>query len=302
MTLEGHVKISIIMPVYNREDVVLSSINSILTQTYRHFEFLIVDDASTDKTKNIIGSLRDERIIYIPLRENVGAAAARNIGINKSTSKWIAFHDSDDFWEPNKLEKQVQRIKEDTPSIVFTSFIRVKDGKQEYIPSSINDRGDNIHKNILFGNFIATPTVLIHKDCLDKYGYFCEEMPRFQDWELWIRLSYSCSFTWIDEPLVKAYYTSESISADTNKLLKAYEMIWGYHKNYFIEAGPTYVARYLYSYGHNLMLYSNERKARKVLRESINAKLFSPVQLVSYILSFFGRGLYRSFYKIFKET
>ncbi|MBX4152344.1 glycosyltransferase family 2 protein [Paenibacillus lautus] len=293
--------ISVLMPVYNRQNSVKRSVKSILDQSYTKFELIIIDDASTDQTSEIIKTINDDRIIYVKLDKNVGAACARNEGIKKARSNWLAFHDSDDLWEPSKLEKQVQLIDESIPTIIFTSFIRHKRGNHEYIPSSrmIEKEGD-MHRNLLLGNFIAAPTVLLHKECLLTSGCFNENMPRFQDWELWIRLSRQYSIIWIDEPLVQVYYTENSISSNESKLITAYDLLWKLHKSLFIDAGPKYAARFLFSYGHNLALYGDVKKSRKVLLNSLAIKLFSVNQLLCYSLTFLGQRIYRFFYTVIK--
>lgn len=301
MSSKDLIPVSIIIPVYNRQNVVLPAIESILNQTYTNFELIIVDDASTDSTRDIVETINDKRLKYIRLNRNVGAGAARNEGIINSKHQWVAFHDSDDIWVPTKLEKQVKLIQENIPTVIFTSFIRYKNRKREHIPDHrhINPVED-MHKQLLLGNFIATPTVLLHKECLMKVGGFNVTMPRLQDWELWIRLSIHYPFVWIEEPLVEAYYTESSISSDENKLLEAYRLIWKLHNKMFLNAGPLYTARFLFSYGHNLALYGNLKKGRKILASSINHQFYSLAQLVCFLLSFSGQRIYRFMYKVMR--
>jgi glycosyltransferase involved in cell wall biosynthesis len=100
-------KISIIIPSYNREKLIIRSINSILNQTYQNIEVILIDDGSTDNTKKVISQIKDKRFRYIKLRKNKGANVARNIGIQKAIGNYIAFQDSDDFFHSDKLEKQI---------------------------------------------------------------------------------------------------------------------------------------------------------------------------------------------------
>lgn len=296
-------KISIIMPVYNRQETIKNSIFCILNQSYTNFELIIVDDASTDNTSAIILSFEDERIKHIVLNKNVGAAAARNIGIRQSKGDWISFQDSDDYWEPDKLRKQVELINDRSPSIIFSSFIRYKYGSEEYIPRGrkyVNlPKEGNLHNQLLLGNFIATPTVLIPKTFLEKVGGFNEQMPRFQDWELWLRLSAYYPFIWIDEPLVRVHYTENSISSDMSKMIRGYELIWNLHKKMFVDAGPEYAAQFLFSYGHNLSLAGDTRKGRRMLFQSMKYYLFSSKQVICLGLSFCSPMLYRIMYKLY---
>lgn len=289
------------MPVYNRQDTILRSINSVLEQTYSNFEFIIVDDDSSDQTKDIIQSIEDHRIKYVPLQQNVGASAARNIGIDYANGRWIAFHDSDDLWEPSKLKKQVDLINDKSPSIIFTSFIRYRNGIQEHIPKPGMIIKENIHKELLRGNFIATPTVLLPKEVLSVTGSFNEKMPRLQDWELWLRISLYFPIIWIDEPLVKAFYTEKSISSDSGSLIESYEKIWDMHKKLFIDAGPVYAAHFLFSFGHNLSLYGDIKKGRAMIVSSLKYNFYSIKQIVCLFLNLSGGFMYKVAYRIFKK-
>lgn len=107
-------KVSVITPMYNCEKFISETIESVLNQTYTNWEMIIIDDCSTDKSKQIVKQYieRDKRIRLIALNENSGAAVARNKGIEVSSGRFIAFLDGDDLWEPNKLEKQIQFMTE----------------------------------------------------------------------------------------------------------------------------------------------------------------------------------------------
>ncbi len=297
--------ISIILPVFNRDTTIEYAVKSVLQQTYSTFELIIVDDNSTDRTAEIIKSIRDERIRYYRLDENVGASVARNIGIKSARGTWIGFHDSDDIWHPNKLAKQVKIIGESNsqePPIVYTSFFRYKAGRKEYIPIPDSRKKEGyIHKELLLGNFITTQSVLLPKAYLEEVGVFDKELPRFQDWELWLRLSKKYPFRWIDEPLVDVYYSEGSISSDQNKIVLAYEVIINKHKLLYKQAGPSYFSNLLYSYGHNLCLAGNVRKGRKVLFLSLSINPVSKKCLLSFLTSLFGTRFYLYIYSIFND-
>ena len=100
--------ISVIIPTYNRADFIGRAIESVLDQTYQDFEIIVIDDGSKDNTENIVKSFDDTRITYIRLKDNKGAAVARNTGIGTARGKFIAFQDSDDEWLPQKLAKQME--------------------------------------------------------------------------------------------------------------------------------------------------------------------------------------------------
>ncbi|ANS77291.1 hypothetical protein AWM70_16885 [Paenibacillus yonginensis] len=294
--------VSIILPVYNRQETITRAIESVLNQTFPHFELIVVDDASTDATSEVIKRFDDDRIRLIKLAENLGANAARNVGIKEAKAEWVAFHDSDDVWMPQKLEKQVTLAIQEragSASIIYTSFLRFKSGETEYIPAKTGqEKQGNIHNQLLLGNFISTQTIMLKKEQLEAVGYFDETMPRFQDWEIALRLSRQYEFLWLDEPLVHVFYSNESISADNNKLLQAYEIIFQKHRDMFEIAGSYYLANLLFSYGHNLLLVGGYKKGRKLLFLSLLHR-FSMKSLISLLCSFLGHRTYKRLYRYF---
>lgn len=103
--------VSIIMPSYNTASFISKTIESVLNQTYKNWELLIVDDCSTDDTDEIVSKYNDKRIVYLKNEKNSGAAISRNRALRNAKGKWIAFLDSDDLWHPTKLEKQIKFMK-----------------------------------------------------------------------------------------------------------------------------------------------------------------------------------------------
>ena len=124
--------ISVIIPTYNRGSLILGAVNSVLNQTYRNIELLVVDDCSTDNTSQILENLKDSRIKYIRLEKNSGACTARNKGIEYASGEFIAFNDSDDLWLPEKLERQLAFLKENNADIVLCKM-ECKTQENEFI-------------------------------------------------------------------------------------------------------------------------------------------------------------------------
>jgi glycosyltransferase involved in cell wall biosynthesis len=142
--------ISVVIPVYNRERLIGKTIKSILEQTYNNFEILIIDDNSTDGTKEAITKINDSRIRYFKQEYNQGPSAARNRGINVSKGNYIAFLDSDDLWDTNKLSDQFKIFDQykDEYDVVFSGFriLDLKTGlkiKESIISESICDNFKN---------------------------------------------------------------------------------------------------------------------------------------------------------------
>ncbi len=285
--------ISVIIPTYNRGHLINRAIQSILNQSYKDFEIIVVDDGSIDNTKEVIESFRDERIRYIHYKENKGANAARNIGIRAAKGDYIAFQDSDDEWLPQKLEKQIKILK-DAPSdvgLVYTSFWRIMNDRRLYIPpKEIKPKEGYIHINLLKGNFISTQTMLLRKECFEKAGMFDENLPRLQDWDMVIRLSKHYLIRIIDMPMVNSYYTSESISENSSSLVRAYKMILSKYRDDF--ENNNLVSKYYYFLGHLLCRDNNFNEGNKYFLEAYKQNLLNIKILFFILILKIDTGLY----------
>ncbi|MFC1675666.1 glycosyltransferase family 2 protein [Planctomycetota bacterium] len=207
--------ISVVMPTYNRAHTLSKAIESILGQSFENFELIIVDDGSTDETRDVADNISDPRVRFFFLSENGGASNARNIGIKNATADYIAFLDSDDQWKPDKLKKQFDLIKncDQKVGVVYSGFTRYDGDKVLYMPdSSVKRKSGNIFYEILKRNFITFQTLIAKKGCFEKSGLFDESLRCRHDWDLLIRLSRDWDFLCIDEPLVDIYAGSDSIS------------------------------------------------------------------------------------------
>lgn len=222
----GEELVSVIIPTYNREKTLMKSINSVLTQSYKNFELIIVDDNSIDSTESLILNIQDKRVRYIKNNTNLGPSEARNVGIKNSKGNYIAFHDSDDFWVENKLEKQMHLIKSDSQlGLVYTGFTNYyDDGRSTYIPSKAIDitlKEGFIYDSLLESNKIGTPTMLIKRECLDAVGGFDKNLYALEDWELSLRISKNSKIGFIDENLVHAYVSATGVNSNNENIIEA---------------------------------------------------------------------------------
>lgn len=225
--------VSVVMPTYNRSfSFIWRSINSVLSQSYTNLELIIVDDNQKgnvnkkDIETNIKG-LDDERIKYIPHRDNKGACAARNTGVKNSVGNYIAFLDDDDEWLPSKVEKQLEKFKNPLVGLVYCPYF-INRNNEKILRKSIK-RG-SLFEDLLYGNFIgSTSCVMVRKDSILEVGLFDENLPASQDYELYLRISDLYLIDVVDEPLVIYYnHQGERISGDPLKKLEARKYI--YHK------------------------------------------------------------------------
>lgn len=180
--------VSVVIPTYNREKVIIRAVNSVISQTYQNFEIIIVDDGSTDNTIDIINKINDKRIKIIK-NDHKGANHARNTGIINSKGKYIAFLDSDDEWMPEKLEYQLAFMKDNDFAISFTPYMMER--SQKIVPEDYRDsitKKDYVLDNLRKHNIIGTPTIILRRDIAITDGMFNESLKRLQDYDLVIRL------------------------------------------------------------------------------------------------------------------
>ncbi|UFX82761.1 glycosyltransferase family 2 protein [Candidatus Absconditicoccus praedator] len=185
-------KISVIMPVYNTEKYISETIESILNQTFKDFEFVIIDDYSNDGTFQILQSYanQDSRIKLIQNPENIGVVKTRNKLFSKVSpeSKYIAIIDSDDIAEPDRLQKQFDFLEENNEySIVGSNITIIDENGQKIGQRKYPSNHEQVSKTILKKSPLAQPVVMIRKKDLEKVGYYNEEFERCQDYELWFR-------------------------------------------------------------------------------------------------------------------
>jgi len=287
-------EVSVIIPTYNRGHLLGRAIQSVINQTYHDFEVIIIDDGSADNTKQVVKSFKDERIVYIRRDINRGAAAARNIGIKKARGEYIAFQDSDDEWLPEKLEKQIWVFNNTPPEVgvVYTGFYKLKDNKKSYIPSVeiIHKEGD-IFYSILKGNFVGTPAALVKRECFETAGMFDEKFPSLEDWELFIRISKYYHFQCIDKPLVISYCQQESISADQNALVRAYELILIKHFE-DIKNSRELLIRYYPRIGHLLCSNGQLKRGRGYLFKAVKIDPLNIRYIGIILISLLGQSAY----------
>lgn len=213
--------VSIILPTYNRSNVVGRAIESVLGQTFTNFELIVVDDGSTDDTLKILENYNDERIRIFSHDNNKGGSAARNTGISKSDGKYIAFIDSDDEWLRTKLQLQVEKIRSHPSlSIVYTGHYKNSQGTREI--GQIPQHDGNIFEAQLARDRVnPTSTVLVDKHCFETVGTFNESLNARQDYEMWLRIAKKFNFGYIKKPLVIMHEGEDRITDNVDRRIRA---------------------------------------------------------------------------------
>ena len=197
-------EISVIIPTYNRIKLIERAINSVLNQSYLVNQIIIVDDGSTDGTKEMIKE-KYPQITYT-YHDNKGVSAARNTGINKTYCDWISFLDSDDTWHQDKIEKQVQKINENPDTLIcHTDEIWYRCGKIQNQQKKHKKFGGYIFKKCLPFCIISPSSVIINKKVFNEVGLFDEKLPSCEDYDMWLRICSRYPVLFINEALTYKY-------------------------------------------------------------------------------------------------
>ena len=204
-------KISVIMSVYNGEAHLTNSIASILNQTFTDFEFIIVDDCSTDSSPEIIRSFKDDRIKVINNKENIGLTKSLNCALKVAHARYIARQDADDISLPDRFEKQLRYMEKHLEVALLGTSIFVIDDEGEIMQKRI--AAPNPGKTLLKGNRFYHGSVMLRKAVLDEIGCYNELFRYSQDYELWLRVSKRHKAKNLTVPLYKLRFYSDSIGA-----------------------------------------------------------------------------------------
>lgn len=193
--------VSVIIPTFNRADFINEAIDSVLNQTYRDFEIIIVDDGSTDRTADVIAAY-DNEIIY-EYQPNSGPSAARNRGIGLAKGKYLSFLDSDDLWLKHKLKIQMDLLFENPEiKICYTDEIWIRNGVRVNQKKVHEKYSGFIFQRCLPLCIISPSSIVLHKNVFSNIGTFDETLPVCEDYDLWLRISAKYPVNYIDKKLI----------------------------------------------------------------------------------------------------
>jgi len=202
--------VSVVLPTYNRADLMAEAITSVLSQTHSRLELIIADDGSTDNTEEVARSFSDKRIVYLKLPHAGLPAPPRNRGIEASKGEFIAFLDSDDLWLESKIEKSLNGFVKapDAGIICSNEYILLEHaGKttETYAPKKGNEQVISFER-LFMGNIISSSTAVVRRCCFDKVGLFNESigLRATEDYHMWLRIAAKFKVLYLDQPL--GYY------------------------------------------------------------------------------------------------
>lgn len=226
---ENYPLVSVVIPVYNAKDFIGESIDSVRNQDYQNWELLVVDDGSTDKSRDIVFDYTklDPRIRLINLAHNSGTPGKpRNVGIKNARGKYISFLDADDLWVEEKLSRQVYFLEQnENVFLLYSRYLICKNGKVlsgKIMPDLKRMKSGNIFKSLyLFGNFISTATVMF-RNRYEKNYLFAENPCSLEDLGFWLKISKNEIISYIEDPLSIYRLRPGSDSSDTGLLFTRY--------------------------------------------------------------------------------
>ena len=227
--------VTVVIPAFNRVGTIRSAVESVLSQRHTDLELLVVDDGSTDLTMSALADVTDPRLRLLANPCNMGPGATRNTGIRAARGDWVAFQDSDDEWLPDKLSKQMARIAQTGPGCVAAYCGMLIDapkdgslgpgGVRYYPDASLGEREGNLLEPLLRRSLISTQTLIARRDALLEVGGFDESLPALEDWDCVLQLARMGTFAFVDEPLVKQYFSPNSITRNRAKWASARERV-----------------------------------------------------------------------------
>jgi glycosyltransferase involved in cell wall biosynthesis len=291
------IKFSVIITSYNRFEKLKRSISSALHQTYSNFEIIIVDDCSTDGSKEYLEKLDNPKISVFIFSKNKGQAKATNFAVEKAKGNWIAFLDADDYWSTEKLSIFINEIQKygDEYKLFYSSRYIINSNGEVLRKNMAKEDGFIYNKVKLFNPIGCQSAAVVEKDAYITVGGLDEKLAATKDWDLWIRLSDKFKVKAIREPLTYYEENNESISSNLLKVINGREQFWNKH---FPNGMNTFEKRVSYTlFGKFLLNRGHKTKARKYFLEAWKANIAHPLGLLYFIGSFLPLHLIRTLYK-----
>ena len=278
--------VSVIIPVFNRQNTIVASVKSVLNQSFGDLECIVVDDCSTDLTSEMLRSIKDDRLSCYRLTENKGACYARNYGIDKALGDVIAFNDSDDVWHPDKLMRQIQFLTNGNYDVCFCCCRSVYGKNITIFPNKINNQKDVKLDNLLIKNYASTQTIIAKKECFYNCR-FDEKLSRYQDWDLMIQLSLLFLIGFQKEVLVDVGRENDNISLNP---LKGYEsckyLLRKYKKLY--DNNPKAQSSLITYMGTHKYQLGEKKEAEKLFIDAIGKDKMNYLAIIKLFLSKIG--------------
>ncbi len=295
--------VSVVVSTYNRQKKLARALLSAINQSLKDIEIIVVDNASTDGTEELVRQFHDPRVRYIRHEANAGGGAARNTGIRAAGAEYIALLDDDDQWSPQKLEKQIAKMRQ---APVQTGLVYV--GTEIYdehksIVRQVNHphyRGE-VYQQLLLGTILGSVTsVLVKKECFIKSGLFDETLTSCQDWDMWLRIAQHFEFDFVDEILARINMHGEQISMDFSAMIPGRTRMVEKHWLEF-EQHPDIFVVHLKRIGKLHFLNGTWKEGLTWFAKAIGVRKTEIIKITAWLLLEFPFARFFSAYRNFKK-
>jgi glycosyltransferase involved in cell wall biosynthesis len=301
-------KVSVVIPTYNRTHFIAEAMQSVIDQTFTDFELIVVDDGSTDNTREVVSSFKDHRIKYIYYQENKGASSAQNTGIRASTGEYVAILGSDDIWLPQNLELQV-KLLDSRPDIalvcsdmyLFDNNSRKLLGRfwhDKHSDAYINPQKVTQHalKRLLEkGCFIGPQATLMRRAVLTEVGCFDESLVTHEDWDLFVRIVKRFPICINDIPLTMVRKHGISLQSSTERMYNGAVRVLGKAMSSYSLTGQELrlierrLARTHFRHGRHMVMNGSMTMGRKRLWNAIRTNPWCVRPYIYLALSLLGK-------------
>lgn len=294
---DGHMSpyFTVIIPTYNREQLVQEAIRSVLGQTFGNFEIIVVNDHSTDNTEKRVRSFQDNRIKYFINDRTKGLSGARNTGIYRAKGAWVAFLDDDDMWLPQKLELVYKKILDGDRSLglVYTGYAEYDFDSSREISLYTPEKRGWIQKELLYKNYIGTPSVVaVRTDVLKSVGGCDEDLAFCEDADLYVNVAGLAKVDFIREKLTHVRISNtDRLSFKVDRKVIGYRQFWEKHEKMINEV-PKLRHRAASLVFEAAVIQGNVKESCKALPWTLLGLLFdvsNVLLMVRHILSFLFR-------------
>jgi glycosyltransferase involved in cell wall biosynthesis len=294
--------VSVIIPTYNQANFIDKAIESVLSQTYQDFEIIVINDGSTDNTEEIIRGFKDKRVKYVKKYKNKGISVARNIGIKVARGKYIALLDSDDEWLPEKLDKQIKILQDESPElgVVYSNLCYIDENGKNMNRKLRNSKKAEgyIYEDLLEKYCVGSPSsFLIKKECFNRVGLFDDLLSGQEDWDMWIRIAKYYRFALIKIPLVKYRLHSNQISKNLEiKIITGKRILVKYANE--LKKRPCAHGKHYFYIGNRFCHMGKTKEGQRYLLKAISLYPFCIRYYICMAGSLFGPKCFIYFVKI----
>lgn len=268
--METAPKVSVVIPTYNRAHILGRAIVSVLGQTYRDIELIVVDDGSVDGTDKLLQTFTDPRLRYVRQTQNRGVSAARNRGISEARGEWLAFLDSDDEWLPQKLERQFLALNGVDCVASYCGLLRIDGEISTRIPASSTavTAGAKPWPSLLMDGLWFSQTWLVPRQVICAAGLFDERMSIWEDWDLFLRIALQGPIHYLPEVLVHSAVSHDSLVGQHQNRPTSLRILQQKHAELFAREATVF-AHHVYTRARFELLYGDWLQGWRALAHAL---------------------------------